>query len=79
MLTKKERLLCLYVVVLGLAALSSIVSYGVTGAFWWVETTRADAERAFILGMLHVITTVGGIVGAVALVIDWLETDADGV
>jgi hypothetical protein len=79
MMTKKERLLCIYIVLLGVASLTSVLSYGITGAFWWVETTRSDGERALILGLLHLFTAVGGVVSAALLIADWLNTDADGV
>lgn len=74
-MSKRERMLAIYAVLLGLASLSSILTYGISGTFWWVETTREDGERAFILSALHISTGIGGIVGAATLIVDWLGGD----
>ena len=70
---KREKLLCCYAVLLGVASLSSLITYGVSGIFWWVEIPRYDGEREFILGMLHITTAIGGVVGASLLAADWLQ------
>lgn len=72
-MSKKERLLAIYAAFLGFASLTSLVTYGVTGSFWWVETTRQDVERGLILAMLHVVLSVGGVVGTIMLVGTWLK------
>lgn len=72
-MTKKERMLSIYAALLGLASLSSLLTYGVTGSFWWVEIGRQDIERGMILTMLHLVMTIGGVIGTVSLVTDWLS------
>jgi hypothetical protein len=60
-----HKIIAALAALIGLAALLSVVVYGATGSFWWVEVQRQEIERGFILFAGHVFSLVAGIAGVV--------------
>ena len=67
----KYKLLATVGLFLGLLSLTSLIAYGVSGSFWWVETTRQDGERAVILFLMHLLPWISGVAGFAYLFSEW--------
>jgi general stress protein CsbA len=44
---------------MGLLAIASVLNYGFTGSYWWVEIDRLDITRGLIVFMAHVLPIAG--------------------
>ena len=45
-------------ILLGVAALGSIIVYASTGAYWWVTVQQDEIERGLLLSLLHLISII---------------------